>query len=93
MNYPKTVINIIECFKKFPGIGEKTALKLIADFGSLDGIYSQSDIQGVTRSVKEKLISGKDSAYMSYELAKIYKKEFEQMHKGNYHNDKILLIQ
>ncbi len=56
-----------------PGIGEKTALKLIADFGSLDGIYSQSDIQGVTRSVKEKLISGKDSAYMSYELAKIYK--------------------
>lgn len=28
MNYPKTVLNIIECFKKFPGIGEKTAERM-----------------------------------------------------------------
>lgn len=28
MNYPKTIINIIECFKKFPGIGEKTAERM-----------------------------------------------------------------
>ena len=28
MNYPKTILNIIECFKKFPGIGEKTAERM-----------------------------------------------------------------
>ena len=28
MNYPKIIINIIECFKKFPGIGEKTAERM-----------------------------------------------------------------
>lgn len=56
-----------------PGIGEKTALKLIADFHSLDEIYASEDLPGVTRSVKEKLNSGKESAYMSYELAKIFK--------------------
>ncbi len=26
--YPKTIINLIECFKKFPGIGEKTAERM-----------------------------------------------------------------
>ncbi len=56
-----------------PGIGEKTALKLISDFHSLDGIYSSEELTGVTKSVKEKLLNGKDSAYMSYELAKIFK--------------------
>lgn len=55
-----------------PGIGEKTAMKLISDFRSLDGLYA-SDFDGLTKSVKEKLINGKDSAYMSYELAKIFK--------------------
>ena len=28
MNYPKTILNLIECFKKLPGIGEKTAERL-----------------------------------------------------------------
>lgn len=28
MNYPKTISNLIECFKKLPGIGEKTAERL-----------------------------------------------------------------
>ena len=28
MNYPKTILNLIECLKKFPGIGEKTAERL-----------------------------------------------------------------
>ena len=26
--YPKTILNLIECFKKFPGIGEKTAERM-----------------------------------------------------------------
>lgn len=28
MNYPETIRNLIECFKKLPGIGEKTAERL-----------------------------------------------------------------
>ena len=34
-----------------PGIGEKTALKLIAEFGSLDGIYEQLETAKHTPSV------------------------------------------
>lgn len=52
-----------------PGIGEKGAAKLLNEYGSLDGIYEHIDkIKG---SVKDKLIAGKDSAYLSYKLAKI----------------------
>ena len=53
------------------GIGEKTAIKLLAEYESLDGIYQHiSDIKG---KVKEKLESDKDNAYMSYDLATIYR--------------------
>ncbi len=53
------------------GIGEKTAKKLISDFGSLDAIYESIDTIAVTPSVREKLREGKESAYMSAELATI----------------------
>ena len=53
------------------GIGEKTALKLLQEYGSLDGIYENIDnIKGKTQ---EKLIADKANAYMSYELATIYR--------------------
>ncbi len=54
-----------------PGIGEKTAFKLISEQGSLDGIYSNIDGMGLTNSVKNKLVSGKESAYTSQLLATI----------------------
>ena len=54
-----------------PGIGEKTALKLIAEFGSLDGVYEQLPTAKHTPSVRSKLESGKDSAYLSQSLARI----------------------
>jgi DNA polymerase-1 len=54
-----------------PGIGEKTALKLIADYGSLDGVYEALPEAKLTPSVKAKLEAGKDSAYMSQKLARI----------------------
>ena len=54
-----------------PGIGEKTALKLISEFGSLDGIYEQLETAKHTPSVRKKLTEGKDSAYMSQILARI----------------------
>lgn len=51
------------------GIGEKTAVKLLNDYGTLDGIYAHID--DITGSTKSKLEAGKDSAYMSKTLAKI----------------------
>ena len=56
-----------------PGIGEKTAFKLIAEAGSLDGIYECIESMGLTNSVKTKLENGKDSAYISKTLATICK--------------------
>lgn len=56
-----------------PGIGEKTALKLISEFGSLDGIYEQLETAKHTPSVLRKLTEGKESAYMSQTLARIYR--------------------
>ena len=51
------------------GIGEKTALKLLQQYESLDGIYEHIDeIKG---SIHDKLINDKDNAYKSYDLATI----------------------
>lgn len=52
-----------------PGVGEKTAMKLLADYGSLDGVYEHADeLKG---SLKERMLSNRESAYLSYELATI----------------------
>lgn len=53
------------------GIGEKTALKLLQEYDSLDNIYN--NIEKITGKVKEKLINDKTKAYMSYDIATIYK--------------------
>ena len=53
------------------GIGEKKAIKLLTQYKSLDGLYEHIDeIKGKT---KEKLEQDKDNAYMSYDLATIYR--------------------
>lgn len=53
------------------GIGEKGALKLVAEFGTLDNIYKNIDSPSISQSIKKKLCDGKESAYLSLELAKI----------------------
>ncbi len=53
------------------GIGEKTAIKLLNDYKSLDGIYE--NIDSIKGKLQEKLILDKDNAYMSYEIATICK--------------------
>ena len=53
------------------GIGEKTALKLIADYGSLDGIYEKLDEAALSEKMKQKLSDGKEMAYLSQKLARI----------------------
>ena len=53
-----------------PGIGEKTAIELLKQFKSLDGVYSNLDL--IRPSIKDKLIAGKDLAYLSKKLASIW---------------------
>ena len=53
------------------GIGEKTAIKLLKEYKTLDGVYK--NIDEIKGSTKDKLISDKDNAYMSYEIATIYR--------------------
>lgn len=56
-----------------PGVGKKTAGDLLAAFGSLDAIYDHLDSDAIKPAVKKKLEAGKDSAYLSYDLATIRK--------------------
>ena len=53
------------------GIGEKTAIKLLTQYGSLDGIYE--NIDNIKGSTHEKLVIGKEDAYYSKELVTIYR--------------------
>ena len=53
------------------GIGEKTALKLLHQYKTLDGVYD--NIDNIKGSVHDKLASGKNDAYMSYEITTIYR--------------------
>ena len=52
-----------------PGIGEKTAVKLLNEYGSLEGIYNH--IEGISGAMQKKLMAGRESAEMSLKLAKI----------------------
>lgn len=56
------------------GVGEKTALKLLKDYDTVEGVYDHLD--EVKGKMKEKLALGKESAFLSKELATIYR----QMH-------------
>jgi DNA polymerase-1 len=51
------------------GVGEKTAIALLEKFGTLDAIYQ--NIEQVENRWKGKLEASKESAYMSYDLARI----------------------
>lgn len=53
-----------------PGVGEKTALKLIGEFGSLENLYVHMDDLPKNK-LREKLELNKDSAFFSKELATI----------------------
>lgn len=54
-----------------PGIGEKTAVKLLDSYGTLDGVYEALDAGKIEGKIAEKLTKGRESAKMSYFLAKI----------------------
>lgn len=52
-----------------PGIGPKTAIRLLEKFGSLAGVYK--NLKEIPEKIREKLEKGKQSAEMSYQLATI----------------------
>lgn len=53
------------------GIGEKTAIQLLSQYDNLDNLYEH--IEEVKGKTKEKLVSDRENAYMSYDLATIYR--------------------
>ena len=55
-----------------PGVGEKTAKDLLVRFGTLADIYDNLETIDVTPGVRRKLETGRDSAFLSYDLATIH---------------------
>jgi len=53
-----------------PGIGEKGAAQLLQEYKTLDGVYE--NIALIKHTLAKKLEAGKDSAYMSREVARLY---------------------
>lgn len=51
------------------GVGEKTAIKLLAEYDSLESIYNH--LEDVPTSVRNKLEKSREDAFMSQELARI----------------------
>lgn len=77
------------------GIGEKGAIKLLCEYGSLDGIYENIDnIGGATNN---KLVDGKGDAYYSKELVTIYRDvpldiKFDDLLYTGDNNDELKII-
>ena len=53
------------------GVGEKTALKMLAEAGTLDAVYENLSAYAKTPALSKKMSEGKDSAYLSQFLATI----------------------
>lgn len=53
-----------------PGIGEKTAVQLLQEYKTLDNIYA--NIEHIKPTIAKKLIAGKDLAYVSKEVGRIW---------------------
>jgi 5'-3' exonuclease len=60
-----------DCIPGCPGIGEKTAVKLIAAHGSLDGLYANLD--ACTPKMRAKLEEHREQVYLSKKLATIFR--------------------
>ncbi|MCB0795437.1 MAG: DNA polymerase I, partial [Flavobacteriales bacterium] len=78
-----------------PGVGEKTAMKLVAEFGSLEGVLEHSEqLKG---KLKERVEQNKDKARMSYKLATILtdapvEVDHDQLHLDPPDQDKVLEV-
>ena len=78
-----------------PGVGEKTAVQLLQQFDTLDGVYKNLD--QLKESTRKKLELGKESAYMSKKLAQLFtdapvKLDLSAMDVNKFNVDKLLLL-
>lgn len=76
-----------------PGVGEKTALDLIKKFGSIEALYENIDAVD-KKGVKEKLISGKELAFISKRLATIecnipWNIKVEELKSGSFDRERL----
>lgn len=79
-----------------PGIGEKTALKLIQEYESIDGIYKaiEEGKDNLSPKQKENILEYKSQAYLSKELGKIdiktpIKYELKELLKEEWNNNEV----
>ncbi|MEK7098077.1 MAG: DNA polymerase, partial [Patescibacteria group bacterium] len=75
-----------------PGIGEKTAIKLLLEYGSIDGVYD--NIALIPKKLSDKLSEYKDQAFFSKKLATMRKDvpiefDFKQAIFGDYDIKKV----
>jgi DNA polymerase-1 len=71
IDYKALVGDPSDNYKGIPGVGPKTAIHLIHQFGHLDDIYK--NIDSLSPKIKEKLTTNQESAYLSLKLATIVK--------------------
>jgi len=74
------------------GVGEKTATKLLQDYGSLDGIYKNLD--KLAAGIRAKLEAGREAAYLSLKLSTIVTDvdvpfDLEACRVGQYDREKV----
>lgn len=57
------------------GIGEKTALDLVAEYGNLKNIYKEAEKENskIKEAIRKKLLEDKENAFLSYDLSQIRK--------------------
>ncbi len=78
-----------------PGVGEKTAISLIKEYKSIDGVYKNIDKQN--GKLKERLEENKDLAYLSRTLGIIdinapIKKDLAMLERKDWNNQEVLDI-
>ncbi|WP_088103791.1 DNA polymerase I [Halalkalibacter urbisdiaboli] len=79
-----------------PGIGEKTAIKLLKEFGTIENVLESVDkISG--KKMKEKLEENREQALMSKELATIYlevpnEMNLQDLSFGEYDSKKVVAL-
>jgi DNA polymerase-1 len=79
-----------------PGIGEKTALKLIQEFGTLENLYQEIEkISRFNEKLREKLLKFKEQAFLSRKLVEIRRDldidfDLEKCRWGNYNREELV---
>ena len=84
MKYPSTILNLIECFKKLPGIGEKTAerlaLSMLDNDDSINELFAKS-IKEIKTKIKRCNICNNLSEEEKCEIC-----------KDNFRNKKVICV-